>query len=241
MKVLVNGASLSAGPWTWPYRLKEMLNCDMTNLAIPAVGNTYVHESTIDELSKNKYDLVLIMWSEGVNRAEWRVNDIAKFADQQWTSKNMAEIKLGSDNNDYAAIQKDWILSAGYLIDHYQKKIPVTEQSEINQLFDDYYSVVKNPQAVFRELIQMISLQGVLKSLTIPYVFMFSKPIAHHVKYAELYNMIDWAEFYSDVHIKPLCGNNGWLTDDDTPYPNDQGNREFARLLIEHLKKKNYV
>ena len=241
MKVLVNGASLSAGPWTWPYRLKEMLNCDMTNLAIPAVGNTYVQESTVSELAKNKYDLVLIMWSEGVNRTEWRVDNVEQFDDQQWTSKNMAEIKLGHGNNDYDAIQKDWILSAGYLIDRYQKKIPDEQQSTINQLFADYYSVVKNSQAVSHELIRMISLQGILKSMNIPYVFMFSSPISHHVKHLELYRLINWAEFYSDVHIKPLCRDNGWLTTDAVPYPNDTGNREFARLLLEYLKKKNYV
>lgn len=59
MKLLVNGASFSLGPNSWP----ELLNMDLTNLSRANAGNTYIVETTMEELAKNDYDLVIIMWS----------------------------------------------------------------------------------------------------------------------------------------------------------------------------------
>jgi hypothetical protein len=238
MKVLVNGASLSAGPWTWPYRLKELLNCDMTNLAIPAVGNTYVHESTVSELAKNKYDLVLVMWSEGVNRTEWRVDNVEQFDDQQWTSKNMAEIKLGHGNNDYDAIQKDWILSAGYLIGRYQKKIPVEQQSTINQLFADYYSVVKNSQAVSHDLIRMISTQEVLKANNMPYLFLFGSKLKQVKRFEHLYAMINWENFYTEDNLADIAIRHPEWQTTENKYPTESGQQYYAEILAKYIKDR---
>lgn len=240
MKILVNGASLSAGPWTWPYRVKEMLNCEMTNIALPAMGNTYIHESTVAELAKNKYDLVLIMWCDSIVRIDWKIDNVDKLEDKNWASQSLAGIK-GPYHNDYEAVQKDWISSTGFLVEQYQKRLPREDQTDLNQLFYDYYSVVKKPQLVFHDLIKMISLQGVLKSMNIPYVFMRSGPGVQHVDYTELYASLDNKHFYNEVYIKPLCYINGWMTDEEVPHPTEQGNVEFANHLVTYLKKKNYV
>ena len=57
MNLLVNGASFSYGNNSWP----ELLGA--TNLSCMNVGNTYIADSTINELAKKAYDLVIIMWS----------------------------------------------------------------------------------------------------------------------------------------------------------------------------------
>lgn len=59
MKILVSGASFSYGPKSWP----ELLRADVTNLSRMSAGNTYIVDTTVDELSKNLYNLVIIMWS----------------------------------------------------------------------------------------------------------------------------------------------------------------------------------
>jgi lysophospholipase L1-like esterase len=57
MTILVTGASFSYGPGSWP----ELLNA--TNLSCMDVGNRYIAETTIAELNKNTYNLVIVMWS----------------------------------------------------------------------------------------------------------------------------------------------------------------------------------
>ena len=70
--LLVNGCSFSRGPNSWPYFLS---NVNLVNLAQAGAGNTYIHETTIAELSQRKYDLVIVMWT-GIPRIDFKVNDI---------------------------------------------------------------------------------------------------------------------------------------------------------------------
>ena len=79
MRVLVNGASISAQPRGWQHHLQKSLACELTNLSIPGTGYDYVHDTTVVELAKQPYDLVLIMWPAIPTRTDWRVDNIAQF------------------------------------------------------------------------------------------------------------------------------------------------------------------
>lgn len=73
MKILVSGASFSEGIGSWPELLADYYKADLTNLSRIGAGNTYIQESAVDELCRNEYDLVIVMWSP-FNRIDYKKN-----------------------------------------------------------------------------------------------------------------------------------------------------------------------
>jgi hypothetical protein len=257
MKILVNGASISAQANGWPVQLQKKLNCELTNLSMPACGYTYVHETTVEQISREKFDLVLIMWPEVIMRMDWKINNPAEFDKQWWNSKTLSGIYGTHENYNKSMldhIPMDWIHSQGYLegrtsqlnrpgqsniVKH--KEFYNANNDSISKLFESYYSVVKFPQFVYQGVIKMISLQGVLQSMNIPYVFMHLEPIKEHIRFKELYKLLDYTNFYNDVYLKKLAVEKGWIRSDNPNYPTDQAYDEFAGLLCQYLIKKKYV
>ena len=91
--VLVNGCSFSRGPISWPYCLQKKLNFNLVNLALPAAGNKYIHDSTITELNRRPYDRVFIMWT-GLQRNDVQVADIKQFDQCITRAKQVLEKRL---------------------------------------------------------------------------------------------------------------------------------------------------
>jgi hypothetical protein len=56
MKILVNGTSVNIGPTDRPAQLQKKLNCEIVNLSRGYAGNTYIHDSTLNEISRRSYD-----------------------------------------------------------------------------------------------------------------------------------------------------------------------------------------
>ena len=72
MKVLCVGDSWSAGYGidpneSWPCVLSSRYNLNLNNASCSGSDNKSIAETTVDELDKNKYDLVIVGWS-GVTR-----------------------------------------------------------------------------------------------------------------------------------------------------------------------------
>ena len=89
MRILVNGCSFSRGPISWSYYLTNLTDItgkNLVNLACAGAGNTYIHETTTRILDKEKFDLVLIMWSE-ISRIDFQVESIDFFEKSTYTSK----------------------------------------------------------------------------------------------------------------------------------------------------------
>jgi hypothetical protein len=238
MRVLVNGASISAQPQGWQHHLQKSLACELTNLSIPGTGYDYVHDATIAELAKQPYDLVLIMWPAIAIRTDWRVDDIAQFGSDGYTSAYYAK--------DNPAIDPDWIMGGGHVLDE-SLDVPVERRSRISRLFADYYSVVKPPQLIRQSLLRIITLQSVLKSLNIPYAFMMPAPTRPFPRFMHLHEMIDPAGFFDQEHLMPYCVRHNLidprdpLNPTDVDYPSEAGHRAFAELLLQHLRDRSYV
>jgi len=67
---------------TWPSILAEKLNMDCVNLGQSGVGNEYIYSKTLDAITTEDYDLVVIMWTE-FQRSDWlKYNDKRKR--EQW-------------------------------------------------------------------------------------------------------------------------------------------------------------
>ena len=263
MKILINGSSVSSGKplWsqqahyahtvsqpTWPYRLQEQLNCDMVNLALAGAGSTYIHESTIAEISQRSYDLVLIMWTE-FDRTDHRVTYPGRFSSLQYTSQAQSKKTYPELEEDFVLdtefIQQDWIFSG----DLYLKppdlgpstggapRGPVRES--LDKLFG--YKDFLDPNILLENsLIRIISLQGVLKSMNIPYKFMyFKQPVGKH-RFANLNKLIDWQNVIDEPNLFSLAHENNWW-DHSTGHPTAEAYSAYADLLVGHLKDQKLV
>lgn len=146
-QVLVNGCSFTARSKikNWPEYLPN--EWEVTNIAQHAAGNSWICDATIVETIKNKYDLVLIMWS-GLTRIDVPVNKLAWDQFWQFKSKNAIDIYYGhcgiGDNPNY----------------------PMTDITKPLIKFGSERNLV------FQSLMDMLKLQAWLKSKNIDYRFM---------------------------------------------------------------------
>jgi hypothetical protein len=230
MNLLVNGASISRGPDSWPYYLQQMLDCNLVNLALAGCGNTYIHETTVGEIARRKYDLVLIMWAE-CGRMDFRVDDISKFSDSKNTSQyqsaqNDWPEKIVVPINDQDYVEKNWIFSLGYMQGE--------RTDSVSQVFRPCHGITTHKQILESEYIRMISLQGVLKQQGIPYLFMHWRPIKTLSRFDHLRNLVDWTRVYQDECLETIAHDNSWLASDGV-HPNAHAHKYYAELLYQRI------
>lgn len=235
MNILVNGTSVSRGENSWPYFLQSHFDFSLINLAQAGGGNTYIHESTVAEVSEHAYDLVLIQWTY-TDRFDFRVKDIAKFADSTYTSNYQCQqndwpSKKIHPVNDQDRVQRDWIFGCGYLNQRLD--------DSIGTVFKNLYQHISANEHVFSTLIKIISLQNTLKQLRIPYMFMEYRPMSRFDRFDKLYQLIDWENFYSGKHLYTIAKEQDAL--DDTLHPSVECHRMYAQDLYHELTKRNYI
>lgn len=235
MNILVNGTSISRGDNSWPYYLQQLMgSCELVNLAQAGSGNTYIHESTVAEISQRKYDLVLIQWTY-VDRLDVRVKDINKFADTTYTSnfqskQNDWPSKKIYPINDQDYVQKDWVFGCGYLNEH--------KNDSVGQLFKEYYDVTGFSEHMNSSLIKIISLQDTLRALQIPYLFIEYRPMTQFDRFTHLYNLIDWNQF-CQTHLFDIASERNEL--DDTLHPSLACQNIFADQLYKELCDRKLI
>ena len=232
--VLVNGCSFSRGPESWPYHLQNLYNFTLVNLAQAGAGNTYIHESTVSELAKRKYDYVVIMWT-GLSRIDFKIENTSLFVDSKYTSyyqktRNDWEGKQIFPINDQDYVDNDWIFGCGVIN---REKALVDKK-----IFNELYRYIGVDQFVYHSLQKMISLQSFLKSQNIPYLFTFYQDYAHDLQLVpELYNLLDQKNIYNEQDIFDIA--NKYNDVDETVHPKTLTHSEWARLLKEFIDAKN--
>jgi len=251
MKILINGSSVSAGfvEWqltdpatkqiqpfqpTWPARLEEKINCDMVNLAVAGAGNTYIHDSTIDELSQRSYDLVLIMWSD-YQRLDYRVRNPENFNARKLRYTSMAQSNTARLPPELASkfqhICQDWIFSCDY------------DNGSTEPILADLfgYATYTNPRLqLHNSLLKIISLQSVLKSLGIPYRFMFYRPFPELNEFKKLSSLIDWDKFMPEPYLYSHAHSIGeW--DEPSLHPTPAAYDSYADLVVKYLKDQKLI
>lgn len=235
-RLLVNGTCISRGPDSWPYFFEKHMAVDMVNLSVAGVGNTYVFETTMRELSRRSYDLVIVTWSTSHHVAV-RVDDIARFADSQNTSLYQSSINDWPDKiiepiNDQDYVEKNWIMNVGHMSGI---------KDSVARFFTYYQNFVKFPQSLERDLTHIIAMQSYLQVKAIPYVFMYTRPIARYPRFDYLYRQIDWTKWYQDYTMKEIQQLEDGRYDSDrdpavtTVWANPDGHALFARLLYDFV------
>lgn len=228
-RVLVNGCSFSRGPISWPYCLQEKIGFDLINLALSGAGNTYIHNSTVSELSRRQYDFVFIMWT-GLQRNDVQVEDIGIF-DQCVTSQKQVLLNDWAEKivwpvNDQDYVEKNWVFVG-------------MDNEFIQQIkFSEYIKYRSRDNETYQSLMQMVTLQAVLKQLNIPYVFsFFNTYTAELQKHAELYALLDQTNVCSGQNISTIARElNSY--DRDGYHPGVDANDRWAEHLIEFINAK---
>jgi hypothetical protein len=237
MNVLINGTSISRGEKSRPYYLKNCVKhkFDMINLAQAGAGNTYIHESIVEEIAQRSYDLVLIQWTY-VDRLDIRVKDIGKFSDSEYTTQyqsaqNDWPHKVIYPVNDQDYVQKDWVFGCGY--------INQRRNDSVGRVFKEYYAVTGFNEHMAASLIKIISLQNTLKTLGIPYLFLEYRPMARFDRFKKLYDLIDWSQFYNGQDLYTIASQRNAL--DDTLHPSTECHEIYASNLYQDLVNRTYL
>ena len=223
-KLLVNGCSFSRGPNSWPYFLSGY---DIVDLAQSAAGNTYIHETTVAELTRRSYDFVVIMWS-GIHRVDFKVSDISLFSQSTYTSQyqyqtNDWKEKIVVPINDQDYVEKDWVFGCGHIT-----KDTVIRESKI---FEQIYRHLDESQFVYGLLIKMISLQNILKQMRTPYLFTFYQDYEQILKlHPTLYGALDQTRIYNKENIYNITQKNNWF-DTDNIHPGPLAHQTWAELI----------
>lgn len=232
--ILVNGCSFSRGPDSWPYYLQKMYNFNLVNLAQASAGNTYIQESTVEELSKRKYDFVIIMWS-GLSRVDYKVESIDLFNNFKYTSRyqktrNDWPGKIIIPINDQDYVDDSWVFGGG-------AKNSDEELIRIG-LFTGIYRYVGYSQFVYHSLQKMIALQSFLISLNIPYLFTFYQDYQTDLqKEQELYKLLNQSNMYTDENIWNIAKS---LKDlDKTSHPGPTTHNKWANIIKGAIDAKN--
>lgn len=227
MNVLINGTCLSRGPGSWPYHLQTLLSADMINLSLAGVGNNYVFESSMRELCRRSYDLVILTWTTS-HHVTLRVDDINRFSDSKNTSLYQSSMndwpeKIVSPVNDQDRVEKDWIMNVGNM---------AGSRDTVSRYFDHYLAYEKFPQSLERDLTHIIAMQSFLKVNSVPYVFLYTRSIKRYRRFDYLYQQIDWSRWYLDRDLKTISTQeDSRYSSDDARWANEEGHRLYASLL----------
>ncbi len=167
MKVLISGCSFTQWPDApggrnicWPKYLGDLdSNLEITTVAEAAAGNQYICDSIIREVCSKPagyYDHVLVMWS-GVSRLDY----LTSLEDPAWD-------KLFDSYGFYRRLPDNnlgYIFSGGQYGTWFANNVAKT-------MFKEMYKVSSERSLAHINLMEMVKLQGFLRSKNIPYHFM---------------------------------------------------------------------
>lgn len=234
MRILVNGCSFSRGPNSWPYYLTGLTDKsghNVVNLACSGSGNTYIHETTTRILEREKFDLVLIMWT-GIHRIDKQVEDASLFESHstscyQKTQNDWPE-KIIEPINDQDFIEDNWLYGGTAIFN---------VDEEISSVFKNDYQLIGEKEFINQFIIKVVSLQNTLKQLGIPYAFSFYQDYVDQIKHS---NMIDWNNCILTDNLYTIAKRlNSY--DEDEWHPGLEANKQWAKCVVEHLTQKNII
>jgi hypothetical protein len=251
MKILTNGSCMARGSFEggWPDILEEKFNHEVTNISLYGAGNDYVLKTTVDQLLKNRFDLVIIMFPH-FSKLDIEVADPENYSNVRFTSRNQiirlkklyqarryARAKKRFENYkdivykplDTNIFQDHWIFSWEYY--SAESNLPTNYIDLFNDYFASTYSEIKR-----QNLYKVIKLQEILKQKNQPYLFCFATRPTGFYRFSDQYKLIDWNNVFHGVYPKQLAlamnSYNKKLK--MATYP---AHEAFAELLVNRIQK----
>jgi len=236
INLLVNGASVSRGPNSWPYFLSEQMDANLVNLSQAGAGSQYILYTTLAEVYSREYNLVLVMWPEP-HRYDLQVEDISYFSKSTYTSEHQSYMndwpeKVIHPINDQDLVQKDWIFGIGHI--NNDKTLRQTKA------FDAIYRYVGSKQFANRLVSNVLLLQNTLQHLNIPYIFTFDNDYNDLLSETDLYSKMDFDRIISDDYLFSIANR---LNDyeQDNLHPGMQTHKEWASIVEKYITANNIL
>lgn len=251
MKILTNGSCMARGSFEggWPDILEEKFNHEVTNLSLFGAGNDYVLKTTVDQLSQNQYDLVIIMFPNFF-KSDIEVTDPENYSNVRFTSLNQinrlsklhkarkyARAKERFENYkdiaykplDTSIFQNNWIFSWEYY--SAELNLPTNYIDLFNDYFASTYSEIKR-----QNLYKVIKLQEILKEKNQPYLFCFASRPTGFRRFSDQYKLIDWNNVFHGFYPKQLAlAMNSYNKKlEMATYP---AHKAFAELLVKRIQE----
>jgi len=235
MNILVNGSSPSRGPGSWPYLVQQHYNADLVNLSQAGAGNSYIVDATIAELTRRKYDLVMIMIAD-LRRFDVKVSNVDQFNDTIYTSKFQKTMNDWPEKqvwpvNDQDYVDDNWVFGCGYIN---------TKDPSIVALFDSYYRNTNSDTQYFTSYCKILGLQGFLKSINQPYLMCGTRNFTKLERFSSLYEALDFDHIVNDVSIFEIANNiDSW--ESDGIHPGTEAHKIYAQHLIDRLNRRKIL
>jgi hypothetical protein len=173
------------------------------------------------------------MWAD-LRRYDIKVANIDNFADTIYTSKHQKTMndwpgKQIFPINDQHYVDDNWVFGCGYL----NNKDP-----SIENLFDSYYKNTDKDSQYFTSYCRMLSLQGFLKSIKQPYLFVSTRQLVKLNRFQHLYNQLDFDRIVNDISIFDFSKKlNSW--DLDQIHPGPAAHQAYCNHLLQYIEKRN--
>lgn len=235
MKLLINGSSVARGPNTWPYLLQQRLKSNLVNLSQAGAGNHYICDTTIDELSKRSYDLVIVMWAD-FRRIDIKVKNIEYFDDTIYTSKFQKTMndwpeKIVYPINDQDYVDNNWLFGCGYLNN---------EKGKLAEFFDPIYTHTDIENQYYMAYMKIVALQSFLKSINQPYAFCGVRQFSKIGRFESIYNLLDFDRIINDLTPHDFANKfDSW--DQDGLHPGILAHQLFTDHLEQFLQTKELL
>jgi hypothetical protein len=237
MSILINGASNTSGDGlenpseqSWPTVLSELLNQPVSNLALNGAGIDYVIHTTLVELSRQKFNGVIIAWpplfrpllcrretnclvNGNVNFSQYVYGDTQEYREycknyfKYWTNE-LAELKF--------TLQKI-ILLQSYLKCNNYKYLFVNSDSYYLQNWLSLSRLNHETKQKYLDAFKQMNDQQILNEELIINNF---------------YDQLDLSRYYQPIEfsITDECKSKN-LFDQETLHPNSEGHIHIAKLI----------
>ena len=232
MKVLVSGCSFAED--LTPIIKKHIPGAVVTNLAQYAVGNKYIADSVVMATAREKFDIVYVSWT-GLSRYDVCVSAENKELFKTWSAQKFL-------------FDKYYICTGGAGgWDHH-------DHSFANMLFKNYHTFVDHEQLYYNSILEIVKIQGYLKSLGIPsyHTCMLNQFVAdpdtmaqHTCEYGtqrfpNLEKLVDQIDFTNwiledQMGMFETCAQLNLLSDDGF-HPNGEGYNYWIDKFVAQLK-----
>ena len=257
-KVLVVGCSYSSLHWgsgwkeenycyLYPKILESEYNCDIINAAFPGLSNDEIYYRTLDNVTRENYDLCIVQWS-GIDRVmvyeteknllnplsiiPWRPDD--SYLSINPFLSDLHSMIVTYYNNHYIKL-KHWFLQQVTLQTFLkEKKVPFL----FLRGFDNYIPEIESLPNI--DNIKIETLNQTLKNLMQHEHLPDDVILPAFIRLVELYHKIDKSFCIGYNASKQIYGLHTDLTNDkadDGKHPGKLSNKLIADKIIEYVNK----
>jgi hypothetical protein len=215
MSILAVGCSFTAGAeldnpaeFAWPHLLGKMHNQEVKNLGVGGASNDRIFRLVIEETSQQKFDLVIIQWSEPSRMEIW--ND---------RTRKLNDVNVGKLHSQMFGLE--WLET--YYRYHYS----------------DFHAHKK-------WAMQILSLQGYLKSIDQPYIMISLSGLDQQL-YDGAWNSIKylWDKVDTNYYVGwPFEGLYMWQGNCPRAaggHPLELGHKRMAEKINEHIRNIGWL